>query len=139
MMLHVPAMTRLRASSAPRGCRARIHITGGRIKVMGIRPTDEMRPLQREGQSRRVSHAGVVKRTAKEGEIGVVKAEGASTALQRGMVKPARQQGRIAAAHNVCRKEAARQQGNRAGAKTEPHMSSPKKGSRHATTVTATT
>ncbi len=139
MTLHVPAMTRFRASSAPRGCRVRIHITGGRMKVMGMRPTDEMRPLQREGQSRRVSHAGVVKRTAKEGEIGVVKAAGASTALQKGMLKPARQQGRSAAAPNGCRKEADRQQGSRAGAKAEPHMSSPKKGSKHATTVTATT
>lgn len=43
---HDTAMVQHSASSASCGCRARIHMIGGRMKVMGMRPTDEMRPLQ---------------------------------------------------------------------------------------------
>ena len=45
MMVHTPAMPRLSASSAPRGDLALIHMMGGRMKVMGMRPMLEMRPL----------------------------------------------------------------------------------------------
>ena len=52
MMVHTPAMPRLSASSAPRGDLALIHMMGGRMKVMGIKPMLEMRPLQGSAEQR---------------------------------------------------------------------------------------
>jgi hypothetical protein len=45
-------MPRLSASSAPRGDLALIHMMGGRMKVMGIKPMLEMRPLQGSAEQR---------------------------------------------------------------------------------------
>lgn len=46
MMLHATTMSRHSARSAPAGERARIHMMGGRMKVTGMRPIEEMRPLR---------------------------------------------------------------------------------------------
>lgn len=51
MTLHAAMMSRQSVRSPPPGERAFSHMTGGRMKVTGMRPIEDMRPLQwRDGR-----------------------------------------------------------------------------------------
>lgn len=117
MMLHATTMSRHSARSVPPGDRARIHMMGGRMKVTGMRPMEDMRPL---GWRRR--------RTEDRGSHGLE--------LAMGQERLWRQAGATSAAV-VSRAHQARHVRH-----TRPnpaHISSPKKGSRQAMKVTAAT